>query len=497
MDLEDYVNALHATEQAYEVNKYEYDGIKIWPIFRSQTIGMFRNPKDYFNSEKKQASGKAPSLKDKILNVYYSKFFYKKFITQLRSDLHEQKLHVLLYSKSSTHTDLINGKWYDRFVDPFYEKLQTKYSVLKLELSKENQTEKSNRCVETKYIKEDFFKTHFFYKNKNKSGIKISGSAVFNEIKKNSGLAYEPKKVDSALREIIYYRDLFREVFKIIKPKFVFLKCYYEHDSFGLILAAKESGITTIDIQHGKQGICHPMYTNLTKIPQNGYELLPNFFWNWGQESFDNIYKWLNRKNVHQPTIGGNLWLAKWKNEFFYEPQKKEEQSFVDSFKKYKKVILYALQPLDSGEVVPSHIKEVISKSPKEWLWLFRKHPFQKITEQEIRNFIGNTEATVEVNHSTNLPLYFLLKNINYHITLWSSTCFEANDFDIPTIISHEFGCKLYEKQIKENIFSYSISSDEIINIIRDNKKNVKSNYIKTDKVVAESAFKKIGLSIN
>lgn len=493
MDLQNYCNMLQHAEKSVDVNRYTRKGIRLWPIFRNQTIGIFKNPDNYYLASEKTVQSKI-GIKERLLNIYCTNKFRKIFVDELHKSIARENIDIMLYSKYSTHTDQINGKWYDRFVDPYFEELNTIYSVKKIEISADQQVNKDVRSIDTIILDQNFFKDYFFYKQKNDTELNLD--LLTEEISKVTGIKYVNAKVNSSFYEIIYHRDFFREVFKIIKPKFVFLKCYYENDSFGLILAAKEAGIKTVDIQHGKQGLYHPMYTHFTKIPKQGYELLPDYFWNWGEESAYNIENWQNNKISHKAIVGGNLWLAKWKHSDFYTYKSAEEADFVESFKKYNKVILYAIQPLAKELVFPEHIIKAIHNSPENWIWLLRVHPFQKLSENEILKLIGNPKVKVEIQHSTSLPIYHLLKYVSHHITLWSSTCFEANDFNIPTIISHEFGLKLYEEHISKNIFSYSVTTQEILSMIQEGKLNTKTNYIETEKVIIDKAFQAIDLPI-
>ena len=76
----------------------------------------------------------------------------------------------------------------------------------------------------------------------------------------------------------------------------------------GLIAASRLFGITSVDIQHGKQGKYQPMYSGWL-IPETGYQLLPDYFWCWGKKSSDHILSSSPKRNTHIPLIGGYLWL--------------------------------------------------------------------------------------------------------------------------------------------------------------------------------------------
>lgn len=493
MDLQEYSNIIYNTEQKSNVNQFVVNGVELWPLYRHQTINIFRNPDGYYNLRSKNKV-QENALKNAIRYIYYKHFQYKKFTSYLNNILKNESVDVLLYSKNATHSDLINGKWYDKFVDPVYELLQSTYKLKKIELVLPKDKPKNERTIEGTLIEIQKFDDYYLHVNKNNSSHNLF--EVTNQINELTGIKFLNERVSHAFYEILKYKEIFMLILKRLNPRIVFLKCYYEYDSFGLVLAAKELGIKTVDVQHGKQGVSHPMYTHFSKIPTGGYKLLPDYFWNWGEESKYSIEKWQNNKAAHQPIVGGNLWLAKWKFSSFYSCEKREEIEFINSFKTYERIILYSTQPIVNEGILPSHIVESIQNSPSNWLWLIRVHPFQKLSEGEILNAIGKCNATIEIKYSTELPLYFLLKNVTHHIALWSSTCFEANEFDIPTIISHPFGNKLYEKHLKSNVFFYSIIPSEIIDFVKSSKKNVHFNYIETSEAIAKIAFQSVGLKL-
>lgn len=493
MDLAEYVEKLQRTEQATDVNRWHCEGICVWPVFRAQTITMFRNPEAYFSVDGKTKEKTPVSLREKLSSRYHASRLKKKSGAQLHELLNDHSCEILLYSKEATHSDNVNGNWYDRFVDPFLEKLAPGHKVLKLQLTEKKEKQEKKYAHAPLLIDHRLFREFYFHHNRVHPVTAIAADPLFDEIVKATGISFLPRHIESVFNEILYYRALFREILPLVNPKIVFLKCYYETDSAGLVLAAKELGIKTVDIQHGKQGICHPMYTHWTSIPEKEYELLPDFFWNWGEESKQNILRWMNRDSVHVPVVGGNLWLAKWKQEDFYQPSP-EERKFVEELSGYKKVVLLTLQPLDKAEVLPPQLADAIRQSPPGWIWLLRKHPFQALSEEDVVQLLGNTRAKTEMKFASSLPLYFLLKKVNSHVTLWSSTCFEANDFGVPTVIAHPFGQKLYEKQIGEGVFTFADEAGGILRFIEAGAPGKKTNYIETDSEIAKRAFEKLGL---
>ena len=174
------------------------------------------------------------------------------------------------------------------------------------------------------------------------------------------------------------YSRYFEKMFKAIGAKAVFFVCYYYMMPMAIINACKKLGIVSVDIQHGKQGKYHGMYSYWTNIPSGGYELLPNYFWCWGRESKNNIEK--SRQNSvdnHWSIVGGNRWLATWlegKSDIF---ENNIAQNFNEILSDKRKKILVSLQLFNETIPLPEHVIETMRHSPSNWLWLLRLHPLQ------------------------------------------------------------------------------------------------------------------------
>lgn len=495
MDLQDYVNILHKTEQAEDVNRWKLEGFRVWPLFRARVIPMFKDKGSFYSEPAVHAQGRI-GLKQRLIAIYQSFRFRSAFRRKADRLFAGVSCDVLLYSKNHSHTDKVAGRWYDRFVDPFDDVLKPDYTIRKLVLVNAQDKPLDGYSKEVLLLDHADLQTSFHYRRQWKKMTRLSETEAYRSICSLTGIDFPARHLDSALKNVTYYFQLFDEVFSRIKPRIVFLKCHYEDDSSGLILAAKRHGIKTVDVQHGKQGVAHPMYSHWTKIPEGGYELLPDYFWNWGEESKYNIERWMNNKNIHRPVVGGNLWLAKWKSGAIRFTGTDAENAFIASLDRYEKVILFTLQPIEKGEMMPAFIAEAIRQSPPGWIWLLRKHPFQSIAANDLLAMTGPAQATVEAQHSGVIPLYELLRHTHVHITLWSSTAFEANDFGVPTILAHPFGLSLYEMQVKDKIFSGALTTDELLDRIRHPESMKAAPYIESDPEVIKRGLAEIGLPV-
>ena len=105
-------------------------------------------------------------------------------------------------------------------------------------------------------------------------------------------------------------------------------------------------------------------------MPKNGFELLPDYFWIWGEnQKNEGIFKDLKTK--HKYVVGGKSQLNFWE---------KNKKSLYQNIKYYQKNFLLKKKITKNYFVcstftkIPEIIFKIIKKSPNDWLWLIRAH---------------------------------------------------------------------------------------------------------------------------
>ena len=490
MEYQRAIEIITKIEREFDVNSIKYDDIKVWPMIRLAIWKRFCQPSRDFmkpNPQLDKVKNYIRPLKQRIINFSppFSEF-------QQNFELNQASpVDVVFFSRAEDHSDLINGTLINRHIDPIIQLIEEIPNVnyLKLELlTNKVALEKYPRFRETKYLKPflGFFKSEFIknFKELRKTVLEISGIDLKEEYFLNN--LYLTKQ----------YENFYFNVLSTLKPRRLFLVCYYYLQAMALISACKKLNIQTIDVQHGKQGKYHGMYTHWTKIPPDGYELLPDYFWSWGQESKENIKKWHPKNcNHHKPIIGGNCWLANWINGEGYKLNL-EVDHFISELKNhYSKLILVTLQTFQEvTDMIPTFLAKAMSESSNDWIWLMRLHPLQRSRIEEIRDYLKQYGIkNFEIEQSTSLPLYALLKHSHYHVTCWSSVCYEALLFGVPTTIIHPTGLELYQQYINEKKFSYAETATELLNHLNQ-KVNLdllreETPYIETDLELAKNTI--------
>ena len=464
------LDRLTEIEKKYPINSLVYKNINIIPLIRSY---LLRN--ESMNNIKK----KNRNFFLKLLTLLKIPKFYNEYIQLNKkiNQLSKKKIELVFFSDHLFHYDQIKNKKVNLFIDPYYENLRNKYRSLKVEIVSNQFQEYSIKRNEPFYLKL-FILNIKKYLNKSIFNIftKIKNSALSKSKLKSGNF----NKAIQDLDNIIFDADIIELFLKKINPKIVFLTCYYTHKNLSIILACKKLKIPTVDIQHGGHELYHLMYSNWKKMPKNGFELLPDYFWIWGDnQKNDGIFN--NLKTKHRYVVGGKSQLEYWKKNKLHlsHKSKNDKKEFLIKKKKYKKIILFC----STYTKVPKVIFKLIKKSPKDWLWLIRTHPRHGNLKKFKSQFRSNNFKNLEINFSSSVDLDFLLNNVSNVIVEFSSIIYDALYFNVPSIVLQK-NKKLFKKKIKNKNLNFTLDENKIFDLIKKNYK-----FDNNDKLISGKKF--------
>lgn len=462
---------------AFENNgRHEYMfsyGINIWPLIRSELqFNVLRNTEEY------NAIADQPFKKEGRVSVLRMRL--KLALDLLRIKKHIEQLNlptpkVLLFSPGNAYyTDQIDGKLYNRHLDPFLEELKLAgIATEKFHVITEAELNKKYAASSVFFLAKEIqdyiwnYSNHLFQKYHSEES---------NDLLKD--LELNQNSVNKRIRFILALKRVLKMVLKRIRPETIAMVCFYDDYCFALNLAAKELGIKTIDIQHGKQGEKHFCYSHYISMKGSVSAMMPDFFWNWGADSVNTIKKHLNNKDEIKCIAGGNLWLAKWKQNDFFKPDKQGEV-FIESLKKYKKRFLYSAQPIGDF-VMPPFLKAFVAKHP-EFFFCIRIHPREKKNiGKYLEEFAGH--SNVEVLMSSELPLYYLLNHIDISITRWSSVALEALNFGCNSWLVDAFGVSSFKHQVDKGFIKAVLSENDFETEVNHEGRKAEEDLIITDR---------------
>lgn len=461
------------------------DGIHVWPLIRilvTTEIILKTIPKIPENNRNRKFN----SFLFKLFRVVTGNIkFLKKFILDYsKNDLFKKQADTIFLGDQVSRV-LVNNKWYDRFCDPIIDKLKDNgFSALHMEPLHQYITPRYNPGI--------FLQPHLDWLRvksllKLKTDFNMDNLEGFSEfeiiLKEEWNITINTSKLLSSIDYLKQMSNLFDRIIKRVNPLVCFVVCYYGIEGMAFNLACRRNGILSVDIQHGVQGDYHRAYGKWECVPKGGYELLPNIFWVWGEDEAKAIEKWNGEVgHIHKPFIGGNPWLdiCDERPEVFYD------SIIYDSIKTIqqpKVKLLFCLSGLlGYGVTIPDWMLNFISNSPADWLWLFRLHPCELSEREGIKSLLAklNSNAQIDVDIATDLPLPILMQNVDVHITHWSTTTIEAAIFGIPTIVVDEKGLDYFINQIPEELLLYAndeSSFSESINTALNRKSLVAKTY--------------------
>ncbi len=456
MDHREAIEHIALVEANASVNDAAALGIQLWPMVRRAVFGQLVHPhRDVMKRHTltwdvvRRRAATRP-----VLSLEASPALGKRFQQDPQHDL-------LFVSDDRYHSDRIGGKHFNRHIDPLIDLVDDERSWLKAEIVEKSHAVQKPRARDTLLL-------HRGPENVPDGEIKVRSGLIvgFNElqsaVKRYSGIdLYEPFFVNQLVILNQLRRD-WLELLMLVRPRLILMACYYSHPNLGMILAARSLGIPTVDVQHGKQGAYHAAYTHFTQTPEDGYTLLPDVFFMWGEESARNITRHLPA-GVRRPrcVVGGNAWTGAWKGQELCVPDKRTEE-FYQHLQEYDKRILVTWQPKLAR--MPEFLFEAMARAPENWIWLHRLHPL-------FTNMAGGIQAKLdeynivhaELKISTTAPLYGLLRRMNHHLSCFSSVVYESLSMGVPTAVLGEQGGELYRDYIEKDLFGYPRNADELL----------------------------------
>lgn len=451
MRIEEIGNVINSIETRFNVNEWELSSIKIWPFIRIQMMTLLNY--DALN---------VPVLNTRTFN--YGKKVLKAKYTKLCASLSDstkdasiERADILLLSDGISFTKL-DGVWYHKFCDPIYDYYLSKnIKCIRLDLSDSFCTP---RYSPSKFIQPSIdnviiraiIANKLSMNRSHKNEIWGDFDVFLEDDYVNSKLNHIPDKgeIRAKIHKIFKLKKYFLKYLERIEPKIAFVVCYYSDTAMAFILACKELNIKTVDIQHGVQGDMHLAYGRWTNVPENGYPALPDYFWVWSSEEKKTIDRWSESISTHKAIVCKNSFAEFWKDNSNEIVKKIDEIIRDKRINSQNPSILITLSPGLSAVEYLKSTWEVVKSTQLMYNWYIRLHPAMIDDLELIREEISSFGIKAfDIDLSTSLPLYSLLRNVDLHITAQSSTVIEAADFNIISIITSKYGEELYENFIK------------------------------------------------
>ena len=427
---EDYKNFILYIEQNYPVNAWKVNDIHLWPILR---IYLFFYLIDVVEKGK---TFTAPPDKTLVIESYPTlkiikeKLIFNKFLATIPKK-------KTVFCGADIHRVDYKGFRFNRFFDSL-AKIDTSvdnYIFLEYFYDYKKNYYNPENILPTEHRIERF--THTY---KYTCDVKLNGFEEFLQDLRNNPITnaftslYSINRVKTLGTRVTYYTNFYKKILSRIKPSQQYILCYYNSVStFAMVAAANQLGIKTIEMQHGPQPDLHLSYTNWSNVPTEGYDVLPRNFYQWDQDSADNVDTWATKTKLYKTKVVGHPWI---------QYLDKEDLPVEDD-----NFILYCLQPepVKLTDQFNDNIIKAIKESQKKWY--IRLHPRQMPALDDVLQLIKKhkLEEFVNVNDATALPLPILIKKANVVVTHSSGSATEAEMLGTKVILTNPLGVQYHQ----------------------------------------------------
>lgn len=483
----DAIKIIQDIEAQCDTNKLLYRGVSYWPLCRLRLWVALMRATVLLKKDGDPASITNASSARSDVGQVNAEFLGPPSLGLLRAHprsdtdpMSDNTLspRALFFVRPEEYSDKIDGKAFAKTVDSVFERATALYLATKIEMA-DPQAMGFDRHHPSLFLHlEQASQGVIFEPPGTVENFAILQAALE---KRKTGLRLDPAELTKDMGRIFHYARIFEKTLRCLNPSAFFLSVYYHNIGMAWIMACRWAGITSVDLQHGRLGPYHGAYTQLTSAPADGYHLLPDVIWCWGAQTKHDIEVDKNPRCArHGGIVGGNAWLHKWRYGDTDGLEPPEMKSFENETAGKRK-ILVSLQPLDSP--INATLLDAIKQSPPDWLWLMRLHPLRRHTDRVIAKILQDAGVkNFEIERSTSLPLFSLLKIADHHVTVFSSVVIEAAAFGVRTSLIGVEGRDIFGPQIEGGICKYTPTTaslrDHIAEIIYRQQAAVDDDFI-------------------
>lgn len=448
MLLQEKLEKINYIEQHFDIHSLRYKDICIWPLIRSIVV-IDSDHRKSNNFGRKNVVNKLSGLL-KILKKYVQ----SRIVDYAHTSRPIEQSDFLIIDYDQYRNIKLGSSYFSRFADALAAFIKKTYTCQILEYQDPEATPRMPRTSNVRLLD-----LHVFYAiirrafTKNE---KINNYDAFEKFLEASKLkdfiALSESVLLHRLEQIFYFKQYFEQLLPKIQPKAAFVIGYFSNCNLGLILACKAKGIKTVELQHGQQGVYH-LNTFWENVPQNGFEMLPEYFWMWGKISQDRILQWTQKQAYHKAILGGNPWLSYYANELkSIEPKKVSE----------RRNILVCCQYPD--DFFNSYLAEAMAQTQDQYHYMIRLHPRFLSEKKKFKDHLAQYElSNYEMESATQDMIYDVIARSDLLVTWWSTTAYEALAFGVHSILIHPHGKASMGHNIDAGVFAYADNQNDFV----------------------------------
>jgi len=435
-------------ETKYDVGSIYLNDIQLWPILRYHYIFRYE---ESLRENNKNNNNFIIKLKKIISNFKY--VFYLPFLIKF---IYKYEYLIITYNNQLRE---INGILVNTLTDNIIKNLDSKKVLVFEGYKKDNG--KIIRKTKVNSINLNLIKI-FSGMIPVKNNYKIINEQILKDINNEYGLHVNYEKI---FKKYIKY-DLFLEfIIRNNNLKGIFIQDSYNLFSSALIRLAHRYNIRTIEIQHGVVNASHHSYNIFVKMKQYFY---PEYFLSFGDNEkkvFDSNNNFINKDHVIPI---GNMYVDYIKKHY------KPKNNIIKRFNKlkilYDKIVSISSQIYNEDKLITFIMNS--SKLSNKILYIYVPRIYNKDKYEVLTNY----KNIVLMN---DLNVYQIIKESDFHSTMFSTCALEAPAIGIPNILINidDLSKSYYGDILDEKNTKYVNDEKEYVNTILNwNISNIEKN---------------------
>ena len=472
------LDIINQLEESIDLSKITYCGINVWPIVK---LAIYQERHDSCQIPKKS------------FGTLF--FLIKKILVKLVNvNTTLNRKDIIFLSRYENYSVRKEGRYFDKHIDPHIENIDDRISHIKLELFS-SFSRILNKAINPYYLLGINSSSDSMAKV---SSIDIQLLSELNKVRSNYfHLTQQRLSVDWVIEYVHtfkQYSDYFVSLLEQIKPRLAFVTCYYSPMNMGFVNACKRLGVLVVDIQHGQQGMYHPMYNNWTVKTEKWNDLVPDKLWVWDKSESDISLMNSNKYQYIERIDGGNQFVSTYLSNRIKFDKKSCNEYLEEKNNKYSKTILVVCSNVQNIYDLVHDNVIALMKENNGWFWVVRLHPNSPPSQSSILSDYLYKSGAINFSIMKHNQCNFIAAIINVDVLISnnSSALIEGLEIKLCRIIVHEYGKILYQNYIDAGLLYYAGTLNDIRTSIASYKNPDNNEYnhlISTNKAKYKAAM--------
>lgn len=450
-------------EQIHPVLSWMVDDTHLWPLIRAEL--WWANNQDYASKREEAAYERAVLRRARQIRQAAVGGVTHLIAQSRSSGLREQPGRVdAVFLGDSVSRIWINSRWYDRICEPLIEQLEARdITTLQLEPYHLHRVPTNRPCI---FIQRHIDRAMFRALLKAPTPLTLPGYELFLADLRSRGAETSSLSQRALQRRVTALQTItswFVDFLRRVAPKAAFI-VDYNLTCMALHLACRALEIPSVELQHGVVSHLHWEYGPWTKVPPEGYAILPRYFWLWSEHEVAIVNGW--SVDEHRAILGSNLWLDRWTQSSDPLIQKSDRLIEKGLAAQRRRTVLVTLQSGFAERERLQLLADTAEATP-ELTWWIRCHPVmsktEKLTTYDVFRRICSRSFIDEISE---LPLYALLRHTDVHLTHNSSVVREAAAFGLPSVVTDASASEMYPDLLAQGFLQPVESRDHLIEFV-------------------------------